>query len=103
MRSFMHKSLPILVVTALASAACGTTTPAATASAVPAAQTKKVDPATAGSIAGKVTLSGPAPAPEVMRVAVDQTCIQAMGASATSDAVLVGADGAIQNAFVYIK
>jgi plastocyanin len=100
----MHKTLPVLVFTALAAAACGAAAPAATAT--PAAQTasaKKIDAATAGSVAGTITLSGPAPAPEMLRVAVDPTCIQAMGTSAQSDAILIGADGAIQNAFVYIK
>jgi len=103
----MHKSFAILAVTGLCAAACGAPTPSASAAAgtaaAPAPQGKKVDAATAGAVSGKVTLSGPAPAPEVMRVAVDQTCIQAMGTSAKSDAILIGADGAIQNAFVYIK
>lgn len=98
----MHKSLPILILTALVSTACGAT-PATTDTAAPPAQLKKVDPATAGAVAGKVTLSGPAPALETMRVAVDKTCIDAMGSTATSDAILIGADGSIQNAFVYIK
>jgi plastocyanin len=101
----MHKSLPKVVLAAaiaLGSGACGdASTPSETA--VPAAQAKTVDAATAGSVSGKVTLNGPAPAPEMMRVAVDQTCIAAMGTSAASDAILVGADGAVQNAFVYIK
>ena len=100
----MHKSLLVLAATALFAAACGAAAPPASATTdttVP--QGKKVDPATAGSVSGKVTLTGPAPAPEMMRVAVDQTCIQAMGTMAKSDAILVGADGAIQNAFVYIK
>jgi plastocyanin len=106
----MHKSLLLLVAAGLFAAACGTQTPSASAatdasavSRVSAKQGKPVDPATAGSVSGKVTLSGPAPAPEMLHVAVDQTCIQAMGTTAKSDAVLIGADGAIQNAFVYIK
>ena len=103
----MHKSLLFLAATALVASACGGNAPSASAaadtSAASARQAKTVDAATAGSVAGKVTLSGPAPAPEVMRVAVDQTCIQAMGTSAKSDAILIGADGAIENAFVYIK
>lgn len=103
----MHKSLLVLVVSGLVAAACGTPSSSASAAAdsssASARQVRRVDPATAGSIAGKVTLNGPAPAPDVLHVAVDQTCIQAMGATAKSDAILVGADGAIQNAFVYIK
>ena len=109
----MQKSLPVLAVSVLLAAACSS---APSASAVSDTQTasarqgKKVDPATAGSVSGTVTLTGPAPAVEEVRVAVDQTCLQAMGASAgatsaliKSDAILIGSDGAIQNAFVYIK
>lgn len=105
----MRLTLPVFIVLALSSAACGAASSADSASAAsdsPAAsatQARRVDQATAGSISGKVTLNGPAPAPEMMRIAADQTCIAAMGSSAKSDAILVGADGAIQNAFVYIK
>ncbi len=106
----MRKSLPVLVIVALValvSAACGAATSSASAtldhSPASAQHAKKVDAATAGSVSGKVMLGGPAPAPEMMRVAVDPTCIQAMGTTAKSDAILIGADGAIQNAFVYIK
>ena len=60
----MHKSIAILAITGLCAAACGAPTPAASAAAdtATAPQGKKVDPATAGSVSGKVTLSGPAPA-----------------------------------------
>ena len=100
--------LPLFVALAINSAACGaasSATPASEANdsaAASAKQARRVDPATAGSVSGKVTLNGPAPAPEMMRIAADQTCIATLGSSAKSDAILV-ADGAIQNAFVYIK
>lgn len=99
---------PVLVaavaVTSLWSAGCGTSsTPSDSAPPAAVPQGKRVDPATAGSVSGKVTLTGPAPAPEVLRIAADQTCIQAMGSNAISDAIKIGPDGAIQNAFVYIK
>ena len=107
----MRKSLPLLAValTAFVSAACGASeatpnaAPASAANGQAASTGKRVDPATAGSVSGKVTLTGAVPAPDTLRVAVDQTCIDAMGTSAKSDAVLVAGDGAIQNAFVYIK
>jgi len=100
----MHKSLPVLVLMACVSAACGSAPSAsADSAAATARQAKKVDSATAGSVAGKVSLTGSAPTVEMMRVASDQTCLAAMGASSKSDAILVGTDGAIQNAFVYIK
>jgi plastocyanin len=107
----MRKTLSLLSLSLVLISACGLTTACggnstatpAEAPATAARQGKKVDPATAGSVAGKITLTGQAPVPDVMRVAVDQTCIAAMGTTAKSDAVLVGPDGAVQNAFVYIK
>ena len=99
----MHKFLAALLCGAFVSVACGSSPEASATAAPQSAQARMVDAATAGAVAGKVTLTGPAPAPEIMRVAVDQTCMAAMGTEAKSDAILIGADGAIQNAFVYIK
>ena len=96
-----------LAAMAAATTACGgaSSGPAGSAGAAQPISTagKRVDPATAGTISGKVTLDGPASAPETLRIAVDQTCIDALGTAPKSDAVLVSADGAVQNAFVYIK
>jgi plastocyanin len=64
---------------------------------------KTVDAATAGSIAGRVTFTGTPPAPEMLKMASDPACVQASGPNVQSDAVLISADGALQNAFVYIK
>src|SRR5580765_3867641 len=61
---------------------------------------KKVDSATAGAITGHVTFTGTPPAPDVIRVGIDTVCAQESGASVKSQAVLVGADGSVQNAFV---
>ena len=54
---------------------------------------RKVDASTTGSIAGKVTLTGKAPAPEVIRMTSDAGCVPASGSTAKSDAVLVSSDG----------
>lgn len=64
---------------------------------------KHVDAATAGAIAGKVTFAGTPPKPDMLRMNTDPVCVQTSGATSPSDAVLVGAGGAVQNAFVYIK
>jgi plastocyanin len=69
----------------------------------PAGGGKHVDPATAGAITGKVTFAGAPPKPDMLRMNTDPACAQASGERVPSDAVLVGADGAVQNAFVYIK
>jgi len=64
---------------------------------------KSVDPATAGSIAGRITFSGPAPAAEPINMASDQACVQGSGPNTVSDAVVIGADGALKNVFVHVK
>ena len=64
---------------------------------------KHVDAETAGSITGRVTFTGTPPANEPLRMGVDQNCVQNAGSSPVSDAVLVAPDGALQNAFVYLR
>ena len=100
--SFVRPGFPaVLLVLALvgASMACGTTQPPPPAA--PAG--KKVDPATTGSIAGKVTFTGKRPPREPLRMGSDQTCVQGAGPHPLSDAVLIAGDGSLQNSFVYIK
>ena len=64
---------------------------------------KPVDPATAGSITGRITFTGQAPAVEPVNMASDQACIQGSGPGAVSDAVVIAADGALKNVFVHVK
>lgn len=64
--------------------------------------TKRVDPATAGTIAGRVTFSGQPPAPAALRVDADPACTS-NGNTVTDESLLVAGDGGIKNAFVYVK
>jgi plastocyanin len=64
---------------------------------------KVVDPATAGTITGKVVFAGAPPPVDVIRVGIDPVCAQGIGANVQSQAVLIGQDGALANAFVYVK
>ena len=64
---------------------------------------KPVDPATAGSISGRVTFKGEVPPAEVLRMGSDQACVQGAGPNPVSDAVVVSSDGALKNVFVYVK
>jgi plastocyanin len=61
-----------------------------------------VDPATAGNVAGRVTFAGTPPALPAQRMDSDPNCAQ-QGDSAPNESVVVGADGALQNVFVYVK
>lgn len=94
----MRVNLICVCLLGTVAAACGSTS----APPPPAGGGKKVDLATAGSIAGRVAYEGPAPAPEPLRMSADPACAEAAGPSPMNDAVLVN-DGALQNVFVYVK
>ena len=96
-----HTTIILLFSAAVALSACGSAP--VPAPAPPTAAAKHVDPATAGSLSGRVTFAGPRPAPEKMRVTADPVCIQALGGNATSDSIVIADDGSVANAFVYIK
>lgn len=65
------------------------------------AQGKRVDAATAGSISGTVKFDGKAPDAEALRLSKD--CVAGPGPNPQSEAVLVSADGGLQNVFVYVR
>ena len=98
MKAFSSRFLIALALISFSLSACSSPPPPP-----PAGGGKKVDAATAGAVSGKVKLNGPVPKPEMLRMNTDQACVDAAGKTAPSDAVLVSADGAVQNAFVYIK
>lgn len=86
---------------AVSALACGGGQPApATGSAPAAPVTNPVDPATAGSIGGKVTFMGTAPPAQPISMSSDPRC---MNAGAKTEAVLVSPDASLQNVFVYVK
>ena len=91
-----------LLTMMVALAACGGSQPSeAPASSTPAAPVvNPVDPATAGNIAGRISFDGPAPKPAPVRMDSDPNCASE---GATDEAVVVGANGALQNVFVYVK
>ena len=62
--------------------------------------TNPVDPATAGSVTGKVTFMGTPPPAQPISMSSDPRC---MNAGAKTEAVMVSGDGSLQNVFVYVK
>ena len=89
-----------VVILALAAAACGgsQSEPAGP----PPPTVSPVDQATAGNIAGRITFEGTAPKPQPIRMDSDPNCAQ-QSAGATDQPVMAGANGALQNVFVYVK
>lgn len=67
------------------------------------APTAVVDPATAGSISGTVTLAGPPPVFRPIDMSAEPACAQANPAPVVPPVVLTGANGALANVVVYVK
>jgi plastocyanin len=83
-------------------AACGGADDTAPAAPAPTPG-RPVDATTAGSVTGLVRFEGTPPSAEMIRMTTDRMCVQDAGPNPVSDAILVAADGALRNAFVYLK
>jgi plastocyanin len=64
---------------------------------------KTVDAATAGMVTGRAVFEGAPPPPEALKGVNDPACQKAMGDAPTNDTVVIGANGALKNVFVYVK
>jgi hypothetical protein len=63
-----------------------------------------VDPATAGTVTGAIKFAGSKPARQAISMAADEGCQKASaGKTVYDDAVLIGKNGGLANAFVYIQ
>jgi plastocyanin len=100
MKLRVHMGLAAAALTvALAAGACGGTQPGqADPAAEPAVVANPVDPATAGSITGRIAFTGTPPPPQPIKTASDPNCQTAL----TTEAVVVNGGG-LQNVFVYVK
>lgn len=90
----------LVLASGLFAAACGGGS--READAPPPPVENPVDPATAGGVTGRVTFAGTPPAMPALRMDSDPNCVQP-GAAASDESVVTGADGALQNVFVYVK
>lgn len=62
-----------------------------------------VDPMTAGSITGVIRYKGKKPTPIPIDMSEDPACVEAHHGKAYDESLLVGRNGALGNAFIYIK
>jgi hypothetical protein len=102
-RSRLHLMAVPMLCASLATACGGGNTsdiPASSGAAAPVAN--PVNPATAGGVTGKITFEGVAPAAEPIKMSSDPSC-KSDGPPATTETMIVGAQGALQNVFVYVK
>jgi len=97
----------LLTLTLGAAAACGggsqpSQTPATQDQA--AAPASSVDPATAATVAGKITLEGTPPANQPIRMNADPACVAATkGQKVTQETFVVGDGNGLGNVFVYVQ
>lgn len=86
------------------SAACSGAKPAKQAESKPAAPNWfKVDPQTAGTIAGQVLFTGKRPAAKKVNMDVDPQCAKLHPSPLSDEVIKANSGGALANAFVYIK
>jgi hypothetical protein len=101
------KFIFVLMVAGLLVASCGGggAEPAADeAPAAPAADAKPApDLSQAGSVAGKVSFGGATPKNARIRMDADPVCVKEHSGVVRSQDVLIGDDGALINAFVWVK
>jgi plastocyanin len=96
---------PVFVAVCVALAACGgsssdTAQPAATSA--PAAAAPAAAPADGATVSGKITFEGTPPAPTPVKLSGDPYC-EKSNPGMTTEAAVVGANGALANVFVYVK
>ena len=99
-----HRTLWAFVsLITLAAGACGgggSDSPAT--SAAPAAPAAAIDPATAGSVMGMITLEGTPPAPEEIRMNSDPACVE-LATETQTEYYAVGGEGGLGNVFIHVK
>jgi hypothetical protein len=90
------------ILAAIAISGCGNGAHQQGTSPTPA-PTRKIDPATVGSITGTVTLDGPAPEAQPIDMSAEPYCAKLNGGPVFSRQVVTGAGGALANVVVYVK
>jgi plastocyanin len=96
-----HATAAAVVAAVLGVSGCGGTQPENAPAAEPAVVSNPVDPATAGSITGRISFAGTPPAPTPIKMGADPYC-EKQGAAVT-ETIVVGAGGGLSNVFVYVK
>lgn len=94
----MKFALIVLAVVTLSACGNGTSAPA------PSAAADAPDPATVGTVAGRVVFEGTIPPAEMMRLDGDPKCAAMVpGGRRATETVVAGEGNGLQNVFVYVK
>jgi plastocyanin len=101
-RLLSYLSLPLIVLAAGCHSSPQAEKPADTPP-KPAPAYFKFDPATTGTITGKIAFSGRPPARKVINMEEDPACVAAHHGKALDESVVIGTASGVANVFVYIK
>jgi hypothetical protein len=103
-KSLLFAAASVALATAMVSCGGGeTTTPTTETPAAPAAGGKTVDAATAGTVKGTIKLDGAAPRMRPINMAAEPTCARQHTTPVTTQNVVTGATGELQNVVVYLQ
>ncbi len=69
----------------------------------PAIQYFKVDPPNSGGVRGSIRFTGKKPAPKPIDMSGDPACVEAHKGKAYDESLVVGPNGVVANAFVYVE
>ncbi len=95
----MKLALVLLAAAALAGCSNAPSTPASSPASAAA-----VDPASVGTVTGRVVVDGTLPPPETIRLDADPKCAAMVpGGRRTAESVVIGEGNALQNVFIYVK
>ena len=94
---------PLFVAALLAAGCGGGGDDSGSTAAEPAAPVATVDPATAGTISGRIALDGDAPEATAIQMAADPNCARLHEGAVMTEFVITDMEGGLQNAFVYLK
>jgi hypothetical protein len=90
---------PALLILLALVTACGGGPEQPQPSSTPAIQAEPIDPATAATVSGRITLQGTPPKAERIKTASDPNCTGAV----FTETFVTGDGGTLQNVFVYVK
>jgi plastocyanin len=100
----MHtRLLALSLMLALGVAACGGSQPAPAPEGQQPPAAAAVDPATAATVNGKITLEGAPPANQPIRMNADPVCLRENKGAQTQETFMVGDGGSLGNVFVYVQ
>jgi plastocyanin len=101
-RTLTGFTVPLLALALAAGCGGGSKEAAPAAGGGDAAPAAAIDPSTAATITGTIKLDGTGPTPDLIKMNADPVCVRE-GKGGTTEFIVPGDGGTLQNVFVYVK